>query len=459
MKRKIQNINVDEALNIIDTCIKYQVFSKQIAGIAVGIIHKNKVVYSKSLGYANQKEKRPITGKTTFRIASISKTFTATAIFQLIEGGKLKLCDTISTHLPWFHSSRDIRVGNITIAQLLSHTSGFTRDGDTPHWVDGNFPDIEYIKQYVVTCRLPITPGSRWKYSNFGYAILGALIQQVSGMSYEEYLQKNIFQKLGFTHTSTLEQKNGSYAVGYGRKVPGKTKLSFSWINANAFASATGIDSCFHDLLSYAHEQLSNEPVLISKQTIEVMRKTVWTKKNLLWGQSYGWKIWKRKTGYVYRHSGGFQGYMTEVAFNPTHELGIVILSNDMDTDTAQFVKLILNVFISLTQNKFPEGDFIQNNLSKLSGIYTSIWSEEGIIPHYKILLHFYPGGWEPMKGLSYLIPKGNNTFKIEGGYYVEKVGEEAHFTFNKRGGVKQMTYGGTPTTPFFPKIHEYNVQ
>jgi D-alanyl-D-alanine carboxypeptidase len=274
-----------QAAKIIDVCLKYKQYREEIPALAFGLTYQGKVVLAKGYGFADVAKKIPVTPETCFRIASISKIFTTVAIMQLVEGGKIKLDDTVNSHLPWFKSTNDPRVEKITIRQLLTHTSGLTRDGDTLHWVDGNFPDLNHLKQYIHTMKLSYAPNTRWKYSNVGDSIIGALIEQVSGETFEAYIQKHICQKLGMTLTSSkfIKDIQSRMTIGRGRKIPGKDREIFPNIDAKAMVAATGLSSNVIDLLKFVRSFFRGNTSLITKASKGQMFKIQWTNKRIIY--------------------------------------------------------------------------------------------------------------------------------------------------------------------------------
>ena len=136
-----------------------------------------------------------MTPETKFRMASHSKLFTAIAIMQLREEGKLRLDDPVEKYLPWFKGApAGDDDGQITIEQLLSHSSGLQREaGD--HWVSSQFPTADQLKRLTPDRKAAFAPSVRWKYSNLAYAVAGMVIEQVTGEKWADYVDRNIFSR------------------------------------------------------------------------------------------------------------------------------------------------------------------------------------------------------------------------------------------------------------------------
>lgn len=182
-----------------------------IAGASVAISKDGKLVFAKGFGYADTTSKTQIQPYNQFRIASISKLITAVAIMKLHEDGKISLNDKVFgadgiLNDPYFSDPKDKRVYDITVAHLLSHEGGWTqRYGDQmfmPILVAENLGikppvDTKTIVRFALNKRLHYTPGRGKAYSNLGYSILGLVVEKVSGMTYQDYCKKAIFEPLG----------------------------------------------------------------------------------------------------------------------------------------------------------------------------------------------------------------------------------------------------------------------
>ena len=183
-----------------------------VPGAALAIARHGKIVYARGFGYSDLAKHQPVNPDALFRIASISKPFTSAAIMQLVERGKLKLSDRpfamlgYKPHLEG-NATVDPRLYAITVQQLLQHTGGFDRDAS----FDPMFRPIDIAKslgtkppagpediiKYVMGRPLDYEPGTKESYSNFGYCVLGRVIEKVSGMNYIEYVQKEVLVPLG----------------------------------------------------------------------------------------------------------------------------------------------------------------------------------------------------------------------------------------------------------------------
>src|SRR5690349_4795039 len=174
-----------------------ETYSPAEPGAAVLVMKDGQVLLRKGYGMANLELGVPIAPEMVFELGSVTKTFTATAIMMLAERGKLSIQDDLTRYLPDFptHGKK------ITLEHLLSHTSGVPNFTSLPDWVGKQRLDVS-VEELIGLFRgkpLDFEPGERYSYSNSGYALLGAVIEKVSGRTYEEFIEEEIFKPLGMT--------------------------------------------------------------------------------------------------------------------------------------------------------------------------------------------------------------------------------------------------------------------
>ena len=202
--------------NKLDGFFATQMAAYKIPGMSVAIVRDGRAEYLKGYGVANSNG-NPVTPETPFLLASVSKTFTALGVMQLVEAGKISLDDPVKKHLPWFTI-----VGEggetITVAHLVYHTSGFSqRVGEEMNELPIAPDGLEAGVRGLSGQKLNFSPGHGWEYSNANYSVLGLLIQEVSGQRFEDYIQQNIFDPLEMknSYTSLADARAGNAASGY----------------------------------------------------------------------------------------------------------------------------------------------------------------------------------------------------------------------------------------------------
>lgn len=281
---------IDELLTL------YQKYG-QFNGAAL-IADGGKIVYQKGFGFANMELGVPNTADTRFRIGSVTKSFTSTLVFRLIEQGKLKLDGKLSDYLPEFPKAKGEK---ITINQLLTHTAGFRDSGDFPR-NSNDFPAIvakmnagfvsdEELVKMISEYDLLFEPGTNFRYSNDGYILLGVIIERVTGKSYEAVLQEQILAPLGMKNTGMAYQTRllSNRATGYEHTFDGYENAAAFLVAANG-----GMYSTVSDLFLFKQALSTNK--LLSQKSKDVMFSVS------PYVVAYGWKVRKvtdERTGKV----------------------------------------------------------------------------------------------------------------------------------------------------------------
>src|SRR5438477_12110806 len=184
--------------------VKEEIQQGHLPGFAIGVVKNGKLIYAKGFGVAKLGATTPITSKSLFHMASVTKTFVATAVMQLVEKGKIDLDAPLVRYLPYFRLN-DERYRAITIRQVLSHTSGIP-DTVNYHWDKPEYDAgaLERFVRSIADQKLVFAPGEKFAYSNTAYDILGDVIAKVSGESFEDYVQHNILTPLGMKDSTLL---------------------------------------------------------------------------------------------------------------------------------------------------------------------------------------------------------------------------------------------------------------
>lgn len=439
---------------ILDAWLPWKIQYDRIPGLAVGIVHNGKLVYQKGFGYADVESKISVTPKTCFRIASISKTFTAVSIMQLVEQGKINLDDRVQKYLPWFKAqTKDSDSSNITIRQVLSHTGGLFRDG-TPHWENDKFPDLAGLKKSISNKSIVFENLTRFKYSNFGFALLGEVIKKASGLDYGEYVNKNIIGKLEMERTAPDYNKENEdwLAKGYSRPMPNKEREAYPHAVTKTYASAGGFVSNVSDLIKYlAAVSLKRKEAnaLVSKESKKEMLREYWPtgEENESYGLGFDiYKIEKRK---IVGHAGGFAGFSTHIALDVENDIGVIILTNTTDSNCDLINTGIFETIYKFVdeKSKYGEGKKIPSQ-DKFGGAYRSRFDDMIIVGIDTNLIAFAPKANSPVKDGALLKPKAKYKFSMEGkSDPLCRQGEFATFIFER--GEKQAAKVLFATSPF----------
>jgi D-alanyl-D-alanine carboxypeptidase len=322
-----------------------QIAYRGLPGIAVGVVSDQELVWSRGFGFADIKAKVPMTTGTKFRMASNSKLFTAIAIMQLREEGKLGLDDPVVKYLPWFKAKpAGDDDGPITIEQLLSHSSGLQREaGD--HWSSFEFPTAEELQRLFADRQAAFAPSVRWKYSNLAYAIAGLIVEKVSGERWNDYVERNIFRPLNM-NASSVDKNVSGLAVPYGRRMPDGTREVLPFVDARGMAAATGVTSNVEDMAKFIAAQFRRGPrggaQIVSSGSWREMLRVRSVEENWLSGTGLGFDVKRVKDRTYIGHAGGYPGNTTQTLIQLDDKVGVIVLTNTNDSYPADIAQQLM---------------------------------------------------------------------------------------------------------------------
>ena len=306
---------------LIETAVK----ENKTVGIVAGF-SKGDIQWQQAAGYSDLKNQIAFDTTTITRIASISKPMTAIAIMQLFEEGKLDLNESIQTYIPSFPTKQE---GEITVKQLLQHTAGigaYKNNREQQNTV--NYPTLSHAVELFKDRELLAVPGQKFNYTTYGYVVLGLIIEKVSGMSYEAYMQANIWDKANMTHTGIEKADTpvDNQSLTYHKSSNGKIKPTKP-TNLSDRVPGGGIYSTVTDMLKFGDAVLNNS--LIQASTFEMMTQNPGIKTQ---GSGYGmgWYLYGKnpKYGNVFGHTGAQTGASAFLMLLPEVKTSIIVLSN-----------------------------------------------------------------------------------------------------------------------------------
>jgi CubicO group peptidase (beta-lactamase class C family) len=275
-------------------------------------------VFRAAFGLANREWRISDAPGVAFWIGSMTKQFTALAILQLAEQGKLSLDDPISK----FVQAAPSAWREITIRELLTHTSGIPNHTSLPEWADQTWIDRspEDLIRFIRDRPLDFAPGTKFQYDNTGYVILGLIVQKASGQSLADYLSAHVFAPLGMTHTGFVgDQVLSRRASGYERQ--GTHWLADLWVSPIRESGAGGIYSTADDLLVW--DRALNDPKRSGLPDLTPMFTDYGH------GYGFGYVISTQDGHPVWWHNGHVAGFSSIIARYPEDRLTIIVLSND----------------------------------------------------------------------------------------------------------------------------------
>jgi CubicO group peptidase (beta-lactamase class C family) len=444
--------------SFLDSWLQFQYEHLELPGYVVAVSIGGNVVFSKAYGYANLEKKEKLTTDHIFRVASHSKTFTATALMQLAEKGKLSLDDGITDHLPWLRHHGDSRVKHITLSQLMSHSAGLIRDGqDADFWqLMVPFPDEAKFKSEVLATDLIVENNKRMKYSNVGYALLGLVVEAASGNPYNDYMREHSVQPLGLNNTGPefVQAISERLVTGYSRRESNKQRRAISGaIDTKSMSAATGFYSTAEDLCKYFSAHLLGTGKLISDESKKEMQRTQWHVGNAKGNEEYGLgfvieQLGKRR---LFGHSGGFPGQITISTCNSELDAVIVVLTNCMDMDAGVIAKGILGAIDHFVQSYDSARKRTYGELKHLEGRFLNLGRITEILQSGDNLISICPNDWQPFSD-SALIEEleivDDRTLKIVKTMGFLSEGELVHYNFANDGRVESLRYAGLTMWP-----------
>ncbi len=471
-----------QAFPVIDKIFKDYADSNHLPGVAYGLVVDGKLVYKGNIGYTDIEKKIPVTSSSLFRIASMSKSFTCMAILKLRDEGKLNLDDPAYLYIPELKNLKypTADAPYITIRHLMTHGAGFPEDNP---WGDRQLADTDKDLMEFIGKQISFSnpPGIAYEYSNLGFALQGKIITVVSGMAYQDYIKKNIFEPLGMK-TTTYE---------YADVAPDKLAHGYRWLNEKwneeellhdtkdgSWGAMGAMISSIDEFANYMAFHLSAWPPNNAKDNGPIKRSSIremhhpwrWNGFNpnykypdgrscaITTAYCYGLGWLKDCEGRTYiSHSGGLPGFGSQWRIMPDYGIGIVSFANRTYSPMG-FVNLkILDTIIKiagLQPMQLPPSKILEqrkNDLMKIlpdwnnaeqSGIFA-----ENFFPDFKIdtlRKHAKDLYAKAGKIISAKEIKAENqlrgTFIIEG----EKINIEIYFTLS-------------PENP--PLIQEYHIR
>jgi CubicO group peptidase (beta-lactamase class C family) len=313
---------------------------------AVEVRLADRVLLSRGFGDADVSKGIANGPRTRFRINSVTKQFTALTILKLQEKGKLKTSDPVCAHLPRCPQAWSA----ITIEHALTHTAGLFADFSLAEVdaylakIHATRPTAEQLVGLFADRPLEFAPGSRYKYSNSGYHLLGYLIEQVTGKDYGTVLRQEIFDPLGMADSGLLPEPADQHptATGYDTWTT-PTDAAFLSLDAVFIYAAGGIYSTTTDLARWNQFLLTDNPPIVGKDTLsQLFRPRVQADTASQYG--YGLHIGGTPDKPTYFHSGEGPGFTSYAEIRPATQLSIVILSNLRNAETGRFGEVLANL-------------------------------------------------------------------------------------------------------------------
>ncbi|MFD2445344.1 serine hydrolase domain-containing protein [Bacillus sp. CGMCC 1.16607] len=330
-------------LEKVEAYVKEQYEKAGIPGGSYAIVYQDQIIAVKGIGYSDLKLKKKASSETIYSIASVTKPFTATAILQLMEQGKLKIDDPVQKYLPWFSYKDKEKSKSVTIKHLLTHSAGINRfdaDGSMFKNEKVNRNSLEDSIRSLKTVKMTDSPGVKGQYCNTCFNILGLIIEKVSGESYYDYMKNHVFQPLNLQHTV------------YGHNLKNQTNWDiakeYSWffgfrnnrlLNFETFGKSQdpegGIYTNAEDLASYVQSMLGHgKTQILDPSTLNRSFEGVVTSEEEDWEYTYGgFTVGKIANETALYKGGDAIGSGASILFLPEQELGVALISGESNSE------------------------------------------------------------------------------------------------------------------------------
>jgi CubicO group peptidase (beta-lactamase class C family) len=428
------------ALAYLPEWLSHQMRISEQPGVVFALAHRGTVLHESAFGHANLATGEKLTPRHRFRVASHSKSFTAAAMLRLREQGRLKLDDAAGQYVDGLHPA----IAAATISQLLSHTAGILRDGpDSEYWAGRKeFLDAGQLRAEL-TLPPPIDANTRFKYSNHGFGLAGLVIEAVTGEPYTSWVAREIVARAGLEETAPdVPLPSGKLASGHSSKtLLGRRVIFPGDQSTHALASATGFISTAADLTRfYAQLAPTARSRLLSPSSRREMTRPQWRDAYNPVERAYGlgtihgahgephgdWAWWG--------HSGGFQGYITQTAHVPAHDLTLSMLTNAVDGWSHLWLDGALSILKRFASEGAPAA-----SVADWSGRWWSGWGAIDLVPMGRKILAASPALAQPFQKVPELTPTGPDTARITlaGGFASH--GEPVSRRRDKRGRVTSV--------------------
>jgi len=445
-------------IQILESWIKAQMEYRSLPGMAAGIVYDQELIYSKGFGYSNLETKKPVSPETIFRIASITKAFTAAAIMQLRDEGRLQLDDPVEKYLKWFKiKHRFPEAPPITIRHLLTHTSGLPRESSFPYWTDHKFPTREQMIKALPEQETIYAAESKYKYSNLALALAGEIVSEVSGITYEEYITKNILEPLEMNSTIvSIQEDEEDLAVPYSQRLPDGSRKIQPFTNSRGITPAANMSSNVVDLAQYISLQFRSGKregsQILNGSSLREMHRVHWLNPSWKSGRGIGFGVWKQDNYTAVGHGGWVAGNRTQIIFIPEETFGVIVLTNSDDGEPGFFARKILKMILPALKKIISPAPKLRKAdpaWKKYTGLYedSGYYRTEVLVIGESLFLNGYsvPPEDDPESSIKELYPEGPDTFRLSG---KNGNGEIVRFEMDKNGKVKRLWIGANYTLP-----------
>jgi CubicO group peptidase (beta-lactamase class C family) len=361
-RQAVTPADLTSALALIDAHVASEFARDGVGSVTVGVIDKGAVVWTRSHGYADMEAKRPATRESVYRIGSITKQFTALMLLQLAEQGKVRLSDPLEQYVPEASQIPKLSPSQppITLAQVASMTSGLAREPEasfSDHSVGPVSGWDRKVLTFVPRTRYAHEPGTRYLYSNIGYAMLGVALQRAAGEPFTQYVEKRIVAPLGMTSTAFEPDASLRARIARGYVMENGKPSSDSPVrelDGRGYRVPNGaLFSTVDDLAKFLAFELGEGPAIVKKETLDAWLERLHSGRADL-GSGYGLGLQAVRRGPLVAlgHGGSTAGYRAQALIDRTSRFGVVVLRSAEGKINPQEIALRALELVAATRGK-----------------------------------------------------------------------------------------------------------
>ena len=420
-----QDPRFEQAVDLFEAWLDAKMDYEKIPGMSVGLVHDQDLVWAKGYGLAHREEGVAATPSTMYSICSISKLFTSIGVMQQRDEGKLRLDDPVSDRLPWYDLEQAFGDGpTVSVEGILTHSSGLPRESAQPYWTgpDFPFPTRDEIIEGLAA-QETLYPADRYfQYSNLGMTLAGQLVEQASGMSYDDYVRSRILEPLGMSDTYTdipAEHEGDRFATGYTRLRRDGQRVPATFFQARGIAPAAGFSSTVEDLARFASWQLrlleNGGTEVLDVNTLREMHRVHWVDPDFetMWG--LGFAVSQRDGQRTVGHGGSCPGFRSTLQLVPAKKMAGVVMINAQGTNAGDVYSKVMEIVgsaLESVQNDPGGGTPRPDALAEYEGLYESTWGETVILRWDDSLVALRVPTNDPLEAMTKLRRSGDDTFR-----------------------------------------------
>jgi CubicO group peptidase (beta-lactamase class C family) len=433
-----------DTLDYYRSFLDYRRWFLRVPGVQVCVAQDGSPCLSAALGSADEQAGTALTDRHLFRIASHSKTFTAVLVLRLVERGRLRLDDPIAAHVPGLVDSA---LAEATLRELLSHGGGVIRDSrDGDFWqLLRPYPDRdELVRIAAEPSAAVLARHERFKYSNIAYGLVGLAIENVTGLTFEAAIRREILEPLGLSDTGPelAPERGEEFAAGHSSLAYATIRTVIDHVDTAALAPATGFFATATDLVRFYSALLPGDERLLGDPLLRQLRHRMWDVKQAETGYALGVSLTRVGEHELFGHGGGYPGHITRTLACPKRRTVVSVLTNAIDgaaEPLALALFQLMDAAAATTHQPAPEG-------ARFTGRFSTLWGVQDVALLDGRLFLLDPMVANPAEDAMALEVVDDTTLKIVSGPGGGSIGELMPYEFTADGSIRSVRGGGAMT-------------